>query len=398
MATSTLKASRSMNAVAAVQSQTASRLLFIDNIRVFLTILVILHHVMIVYAGSGSWYYNEGRQDELTGAIGAWFCAVNQAYFMGLFLLISAYFVPGAYDRKGPRRFVKDRLIRLGIPVAVYSWIIGPILVYGMLALRGGVRVPFWDFYTGQYFHVYGFLGGGPTWFIEAQLIFTLVYVLWRLLTRSGPAQPIEEARFPGSGSIVLFAVFLAVISFLVRLWFPVDWNFKPLNLQFPFFAQYITLFVVGLIAYRRNWLLGLPDTVGRRWLMVAIVMIFLWWPGVLLGGGATSAEPFKGGWHWQALANTLWESFMCLSMCIGLIYLFRRRADRQGQLARTLSRSAYAAYLWQGPLITLVALAAQDVALYPLLKFVLAAVVIVPLCFMLGYLIRKLPYVDRVL
>ena len=37
-------------------------------------------------------------------ALGGWFCAVNQAYFMGLFLLISAYFVPGSYDRKGAGR------------------------------------------------------------------------------------------------------------------------------------------------------------------------------------------------------------------------------------------------------------------------------------------------------
>jgi glucans biosynthesis protein C len=209
---------------------------------------------MIVYAGSGSWYYNEGLQDDLTGAIGAWFCAINQAYFMGLFLLISAYFVPGAYDRKGPRRFVKDRLIRLGIPVAVYSWIIGPMLVYGLLAVQGSVRMPFWDFYTGQYFQLYGFLGGGPTWFIEVLLIFTLVYGLGRLLTRAGPVQPIAPAGFPGSGSIVLFALGLAAITFIVRLWFPVDWNFQFLNLQFPFFAQYIALFGVGLIAYRRDW------------------------------------------------------------------------------------------------------------------------------------------------
>jgi glucans biosynthesis protein C len=143
---------------------------------------------------------------------------------------------------------------------------------------------------------------------------------------------------------------------------------------------------------------MGLPDTVGRRWLIIALVMILLWWPGVLLGGGATSAEPFEGGWHWQSLANALWESFMCVSMCIGLIYFFRRRVNRQGELAGTLSRSAYAAYLAQGPLLTLVALAARGLDLYPLLKFVLIAAVTVPLCFGLGYLIRKVPYVDRVL
>ena len=108
----------------------AGRLFFVDNIRVFLTILVLLHHLMVIYAGAGSWLYNEGRQDEITRALGAWVCAVNQGYFMGLFLLISAYFVPGAYDRKGGRRFLADRLIRLGIPLVIYGWIIRPLFIY----------------------------------------------------------------------------------------------------------------------------------------------------------------------------------------------------------------------------------------------------------------------------
>ena len=68
----------------------AGRLFFVDNIRVFLTILVILHHLMITYAGTGSWTYNENREDLITNALGGWFCATNQSYFMGLFLLISA--------------------------------------------------------------------------------------------------------------------------------------------------------------------------------------------------------------------------------------------------------------------------------------------------------------------
>ena len=80
---------------------TTSRLLFIDNIRTFLTVVVVLFHLMITYAGTGSWYYLEGREDFITGATGAWFLTVTQAYFMGLFLFISAYFVPGSYDRKG---------------------------------------------------------------------------------------------------------------------------------------------------------------------------------------------------------------------------------------------------------------------------------------------------------
>ena len=398
MKTAAPDTSRSRPAAEAIPPKATSRLLFVDNIRVFLTILVLLHHLMVIYAGSGSWIYNEGREDAVTNAIGTWFCAVNQAYFMGLFLLISAYFVPGSYDRKGAGRFLKDRLVRLGIPLAVYCWIVRPLFLYVGLATRVGLRTPFWGWFPRQYFRDYGIIGGGPLWFIETLLIFSLVYVLWRLLARPRPAQPAVEARFPGSASIALLALLVGVATFLVRLWRPVGWAFPPLNLQFPFFAQYIALFAVGLVAYRRNWFLGLPEKTGRRWLAMAVLLILLFPVMALAGGAVTDDTPFLGGWHWQALAYALWESFLCLAMCIGLLYLFRRCADRQGGLANWLSRNAYAAYLIHEPVITFAALAAADVALYPLLKFGLMALVTVPLSFGLSSLLRKLPYADRVL
>jgi glucans biosynthesis protein C len=399
MSTATLDASRRAATAEAVQSKATTRLLFVDNIRVFLTILVILHHTMIIYAASGNWgLYMEGRQDDITKALGAWFCAVNQAYFMSLFLLISAYFVPGSYDRKGAGHFLKDRLIRLGIPLIVYSWIISPLSYVVVIYVTLGQVLPLSRYLPGAGFE--GILGAGPLWFVEVLLIFSLVYVLWRRFFRPNPpVPPVDTAsRFPGNAAIVLFALLTGIGTFLVRLVFPVDWNFSLLNLQFPFFVPYIALFIVGLIAYRRNWLLGLPDTVGRHWLIVAVVMILLWWPGVLIGGGATSAEPFKGGWHWQSLANALWESFQCVSMCIGLIYLFRRYLNRQGRLAKFLSPNAYIAYIIHAQVITATALVLRNVDLYPLLKFGLVALIAVPLCFVLGNLIRKLPYADRVL
>jgi glucan biosynthesis protein C len=404
-----LDASRPVPAPAAVQTRAITRLLFVDNIRVFLTILVLLHHLMITYAGTGSWYYNEGRQDAFTRFVGGWFCSVNQAYFMGLFLLISAYFVPGSYDRKGAGRFLKDRLIRLGIPLAVFSWVLHPLFVYGGLALADGLRMSFWRFIATEYFTKYGqpVLGAGPLWFVETLLIFSLVYVLWRLLFRSRPPMPapqgqatksVVESPFPGNGAIALFALLLGVAGFLVRLVFIRDeYFFKPLNLQFPFFAQYIALFIVGLIAYRRDWLWGLPDKTGRLWLRIAILLVLVW-PATdvpaAMSGGVT-----KGGWHWQALVAALWESFMCMSMCIGLIYAFRRYLNRRGKLAEFLVPNAYTAYIIHALVITTVAFTARDLLpIYPLLKWVVVALVSVPLCFGLSSLIRKIPYTDRVL
>ena len=48
--------------------------------------------------------------------------------------------------------------------------------------------------------------------------------------------------------------------------------------------------------------------------------------------------------------------------------------------------------------ILLFVPLALRDVDLYSLLKFGVAIVVAVPLSFVLGNLIRKLPYTDRVL
>jgi fucose 4-O-acetylase-like acetyltransferase len=147
MSTATLDKSRPVLTAPDVQSKAVSRLLFVDNIRTSLTILVLLFHLMITYAGAGSWYYTEGREDLVTTVLGVWFLTVNQAYFMGLFLLISAYFVPGSYDRKGAGRFLKDRLIRLGIPLALYSWVIRPLLAYLDSVRFPDGWPPFWSFH-----------------------------------------------------------------------------------------------------------------------------------------------------------------------------------------------------------------------------------------------------------
>jgi len=377
-------------------AKVTDRLLFVDNIRIFLTMLVIAHHLMIIYAGSGGWIYYDDRQDEFISALGGWFCAVNQSYFMGLFLFIAAYFVPGAYDRKGPAKYLKDRLMRLGIPLALYSWVLRPLFLY--FGMQVSPYRSYWQWYTGEYFQLYSLIGGGPLWFIEALLLFSLVYILGRLLTQSRPIRPVVDNPFPSNRVIALFALLLGIASFLVRLISPVNDTFVPLNLQFANFSQYIALFVLGLIAYRRNWLVTIPEATGRLWLGIAVLLILVYGPLAVLGGALETVDPFFGGWHWQSLAFALWDAFLCISMCIGLTYIFRRRFDHQGAIARKLSRSAYAAYLIHEPVITFLAIYTAGVMIYPLVKFALATVIFIPLCFGLGGLIRRFPYVDRVL
>ena len=67
----------------------ATRLYFIDHLRVFLTILVVLHHVAMVYGGIQPFYYLE-PPTSLPAFLGPLiFVLLNQAWFMGAFFLLA---------------------------------------------------------------------------------------------------------------------------------------------------------------------------------------------------------------------------------------------------------------------------------------------------------------------
>ena len=89
------------------EEQKPSRLYFVDNIRILLTVVVIMHHTMITYGASGSWYFKDPYTDEFTIILLTLIATFDQGFFMGLFFFISAYFVPGSYNRKGACQVLK---------------------------------------------------------------------------------------------------------------------------------------------------------------------------------------------------------------------------------------------------------------------------------------------------
>jgi hypothetical protein len=78
-----------------------SRLWFVDNLRVALICLVVLHHIVVTYSGLPLWYYIEKPTSPAVGLGLTIFLLVDQAWFMGAFFLLSGYFTPSSYERKG---------------------------------------------------------------------------------------------------------------------------------------------------------------------------------------------------------------------------------------------------------------------------------------------------------
>jgi len=376
-----------------------SRLLYIDNLRTVVITMVILVHLGVTYGGEGSWYYREGRADSLTAAVLTAHNAISQSFFMGLLFLLSAYFTVASYDRKGPGPFLRDRFLRLGIPLLFFESLIQPflacLLAWAGVINLGGSRSDYFRWYYTS-FH----LGSGPLWFVEVLLIFSVLYAMWRLLHKRIPAGYSDSGYLPGTMGILTLAIPLGVLSFVVRLWFPVNWAFGPLNLQLAFFVQYIAMFILGVTAYRRDWLQRLPVTTGPRCLVLAGFLVVVVLPLLFVFGGAANGQNWRylGGPHWQALAYATWEQLLAVAMTVGLIVLFRERFNRQGRISQMASASSYTVYIIHAPIIVLFALAFKGVHLYPLLKFALAALVTIPITFALAHLLREMPLARRIL
>ena len=383
----------------------SSRLFFIDNLRVFLIILVVMFHLAITYGAVGSWYYQDPTKDTLTSILLTIMTATDQAFFMGLLFLISAYFTPGSFDRKGAGPFLRDRLLRLGIPLLIYAIAIDPFVAF----IATGFQGSYGNFYASYLLSLRGF-GQGPVWFIETLLYFVMLYALWRLLTKKAVKSPrsmtinapsVDTTRmhpYPTYRNMLLYIVGLALVDFLIRLWLPIGWTFQLLNFQFPFFPQYISMFILGILAYRHSWLTRMPEAMGKVWIGVAIIDLFLF-PVVAIAGGAINhLAYFAGGLHWQALFYAFWEAVMCVAMCTGLLVLFRKCFHRQGSLGKFLSANAYTVYIVHPLVIVGLAYGLHTVTLYPLLKYGIAVMIAVPCCFALSALVRMIPYAKKVL
>ena len=375
------------------------RMLFIDNLRLLMIALVVVQHAAVTYSGLGSWYYVEhSRLDLISNLLFGVFQAMTQGYFMGLLFLIAGYFVPGAYDRKGFARFVKDRLIRLGIPALIYVFGVNPFIQYVLLGPLPGQPSPMFLKYYLDYLASGRILSGsGPLWFAIALLAFTVVYALARLVSR--PAlRPAAPSRVTAAMTVGLILI-IAVGAFAIRLVLPVGTAIY--NMQLCYFSSYIVLFAVGILAYRQQWLNKMPAAAGFGWLRAGLIGGPVSLVALMVAGGVfrQGLAAFNGGWHWQSAAYALWESFIAVSMSVGLIVLFREKCAGQSRLVKALSDSAFAVYVFHAPVLIGLSLLMRPLATIPLVKFLVAAGLALAASFGLAFLVlRRVPVLKEVL
>jgi len=384
-----------------ITMSTQSRLLYIDNLRWIMIMLVLSMHAAVTYSHLGSWYFMEDSPVSLPETFTfATYQVFLQSFFMGFLFFIAGYFVPRAYDTKGAIKFLKDRAYRLGLPLLFFVFLLQPLSVYCIFLFdKQAPWSSFGELY-GRYIHKGWWLSGtGPLWFCEALLIFCIVYTLFRVISRKWGVMRSYGKKIPSKATIWGFIALITIASFLVRFPWPNGTNFY--NLQFCYFSQYIFFFCAGILAYRGDWLNRISPEMGNYWGRVGLIGgIILWLGGIFLGGALKGdLTPYRGGLHWQSLVECFRDQLAGVGISIFLLAWFRRRFHQQGKLAGYFSASAFAVYVFHTPVLITLSKIMIGLHLPLLLKFMLLTLLAILVTYMLSSLVlRRIPLLKNIL
>lgn len=380
----------------------ASRIVAFDYLRGGIVVLVVLHHSMLAYTRFGHFdrvHYLWSSAPVIDASKWLGFDLIvlfSDSYFMPLMFLLSGLFVWPSLRRKGSLDYGRDRLWRLGMPFAVAVVSVVPLAYYPSFLLTGAT-IGFGEFWTAMVLR--GPWPSGPAWFVGVLLLFDLAAAaVYALLPRGPPAGAGKFVLRPAQcfGSLVA----LSAIGFLPLLmlfgaarWF----SFGPFAVQASRIGLYGVYFVSGILAGRH----------GLQRFSVATDKASPWgWPllaGLLYLGFVATQIARRAGWlslpppAWLGLYG-LYLVLFCAAASIACFAIMLRYVQRPTPLGDSLAANAYGIYLVHYAAVIWLQYALLDLPGYAVVKAMLVFVVALLLSWGCTLVLRRIPYVARII
>lgn len=268
-------------------ADTENRVIFLDNLRYFFVICVVILHSANSYSNVLSWWPVVDHDKSIISAV---MSAYIDASAILILFFIAGFFAVPTMERHGIGSFVKNKMKRLGLPWIICILIVCPILplIYHYTRDDLILSMSYWNRWLLLMNHALDFNVGPITsmdalkqddgffqrymWFISLLLLFFVVFSTvykfkrgWFTVRRDiDPAKPKSGmsalALIFGFGSLTfaLSVILINIISYLYpenhsapEAWFTLGniIQFQPSRL--PAYAAY---FVLGIFMYRNDW------------------------------------------------------------------------------------------------------------------------------------------------
>ena len=383
----------------------------IGYLRAFITVLVVGHHAALAYAT-----FTPPVAPSLVAPLRWWqafpivdlhkwsgadtIVGFNDTFFMSLIFFISGLFVWKSLQRKGIRRFLNNRTLRLGLPFLGAAAIIAPLAYYPTYLQTGQHGL---SGFAHQWLSL-GYWPAGPAWFVWLLLAFDSVAAALYFY-KPGWAEAMgcflarlanEPIRFLG----YLIGMSAAVYIPIAVHFNPLAWTqFGPLAFQTSRLLHYLVYFLMGIAvgAYRiERGILASGGKLARRWVLwsVAAVVVFLASSGffimIVTSVKATSVP-------WQAAADLVF-TITCATTSMAMLALFVRFVKRSRSIFDSLRDNAYGIYLVHYAFVSWLQYVLLKSQLSGVAKLTIVLSLAVALSWITTAALRRIPAVARVM
>jgi peptidoglycan/LPS O-acetylase OafA/YrhL len=380
-----------------------ARITAFDRARTFITLLVLLHHSVVNYT-----YFGNGDRARWLG-----FDLVvlfNDSFFMACMFFISGLFVCDSLTRRGPMMFLRERAWRLGVPFLLSIFVLMPIAYYPTFLryhLPGTTDFNFLHFWWRTL--SIGPWPSGPVWFLWVLLALDAIAALiWSIAP--GIIGTLGRLIFSMRHRAML--AFFAFLIFSIGIYLPMRLGFGdaswlepggyPLPIQTSRILLYAGYFFTGVgvgAVSLRTGLLAENGEVVKRWAVwLAFALVFY---------GAILALVYIHH-NWVADFNSpplSWSigyglAFALFSgaMAFAEPSIFLRFAKGNWNWIDALRPSAYGIFLVHYIFIIWLQYAVYDYSLPAGVKFAIVFAGTLSLSWALIVLLRKIPFVARMI
>jgi hypothetical protein len=277
---------------------TSSRLYFLDWLRVLAFGLLVFYHAGLIFV---DWGYHISNR-ELSEGLKFPLLFLNQ-WRLPLLFFISGVGIRFALGKRSRGAFIRERFVRLLIPLVFGMLVIVPPQSYYELKNNAVIYENFFHFYVEYYFPEH--LTWNHLWFIVYLLAFVLLtFPAFYYLRNDRRFIEWFERAFSGSASLL----FLALPLFAIEVWLRDKWpDNRNLVTDWYNFSFYLVIFCYGYIIAmtRATW-----EAIDRdRFVYLALAllsfgMIYFGWHAP----GYNFLETIPGGHY-------LFDAFKCLDI-----------------------------------------------------------------------------------
>jgi peptidoglycan/LPS O-acetylase OafA/YrhL len=364
----------------------ASRLVFLDWVRILAFFLLIFYHTGMYYV-TWDWHVKSPHASDTLEPL----MLMSAPWRLGLLFLVSGAASAFMLGKTSPGRFLRRRAWRLLVPLAFGMLAIVPPQSWLEVVEKVGYSGSYLDFMKLYLTAYHGFCRGTdclilPTWnhlwFVAYLFVYTAVLALVAALCGGHIATWSERVTqwLSGWRVLVLPALALGGLRLLLAARFPTthalvdDWYSH---------AHYFALFMLGFLLARqpRFW------STAAEWRRVALGAAIAGWALLVLYAAhyGDAAEWMR--WTMRVVAGGLEWSAIIAASGYARVHL-----DRDNAARRYLTQAVFPFYIVHQTVIVVLAHAMKPAALPPLAEGMLLVMLAFAACFLSHEIVRRVP------